>query len=77
MTTQEKKPFTKEDKREAWDFALGMMQVDGVKPDQEYLELVEKEINGEITLEEMELIILKKHDRTGRYNEAKLSTERE
>lgn len=61
------KILTKEEKREAWDFAIGMMQVDGVKPDAEYLELVEKEINGEITLDEMELIILKQYDETGRY----------
>lgn len=61
------KVFTKEDKRAAWDYAIGMMQVDGVKPAAEYLELVEKEINGEITLDEMELIILRKHDKTGRY----------
>lgn len=61
------KVVTKEDKRKAWNYAIGMMQVDGVKPDEEYLELVEKEINGEITLDEMELIILKKHDKTGRY----------
>lgn len=65
METQ--KVFTKEDKRAAWDYAIGMMQVDGVKPDAEYLALVEKEINGEITLDEMELIILKKYDQTGRY----------
>lgn len=61
------KVFTKEEKRAAWDYAIGMMQVDGVKPDDEYLELMEKEINGEITLDEMKLIILKKHDKTGRY----------
>lgn len=61
------KVFTKEDKRAAWDYAIGMMQVDGVKPDAEYLELVEKEINGEITLEEMKLIVLKQYDETGRY----------
>lgn len=64
---EEQKTFTKEDKREAWDFAIGMMQVDGVKPDEEYLELVEKEINGEITLDEMKQIILKQYDETGRY----------
>lgn len=58
---------TLEEKRDAWDFAIGMMQVDGVKPDKEYLELVEKEINGEITLEEMEHIVLKQYDETGRY----------
>ncbi len=67
MELQNKKEFTKEDKRRAWNFAIGMMQVDGVKPDQEYLDLVEKEINGEITLDEMKWIILKKHDKTGRY----------
>lgn len=61
------KVFTKEDKRAAWDYAIGMMQVDGVKPDAEYLELVEKEINGEITLDEMKLIVLKQYDETGRY----------
>ena len=61
------KELTKNEKREAWDFAIAMMQVGGVEPDQEYLDLVEKEINGEITLDEMELIILKKHDKTGRY----------
>ena len=61
------KELTKDEKREAWGFAIGMMQVGGVEPDQEYLDLVEKEINGEITLDEMELIILKKHDKTGRY----------
>ena len=67
MELQNKKEFTKEDKRRALNFAIGMMQVDGVKPDQEYLDLVEKEINGEITLDEMKWIILKKHDKTGRY----------
>ena len=63
----EQKAMSKEEKREAWDFAIGMMQVDGVKPDEEYLDLVEKEINGEITLEEMKRIILKQYDETGRY----------
>ncbi|MBD5403012.1 antitoxin VbhA family protein [bacterium] len=61
------KTLTKEEKRKSWNYAIGMMQVDGVKPDAEYLELVEKEINGEITLDEMELIILKQYDETGRY----------
>ena len=55
------------EKRKAWDFAIGMMQVGGVEPDQEYLDLVEKEINGEITLEEMKLMILKEYDETGKY----------
>lgn len=63
----EQETMTKEEKRKSWDYSIGLMQVDGVKPDAEYLELVEKEINGEITLDEMELIILKKHDKTGKY----------
>lgn len=67
MEVQKQKVFTKEDKRAAWDYAIGMMQIDGVKPDNEYLELVEKEINGEITLDEMKLIILRQYDETGRY----------
>lgn len=61
------KVFTKEDKRAAWDYAIGMMQVDGVKPDQEFLDLVEKEINGEITLDEIKLVLLKQYDETGKY----------
>ena len=70
MELQNTKEFTKEDKREAWNFAIGMAQVDGVKLDQEYLDLVEKEINGEITLDEMKLIILRQYDETGKYNSA-------
>lgn len=37
------------DKKEAWDFALGMIKVDGLEPTPEFLELVEKEIRGEIS----------------------------
>ena len=70
MELQNTKEFTKEDKRKSWNFAIGMAQVDGVKLDQEYLDLVEKEINGEITLDEMKLIILRQYDETGKYNSA-------
>ena len=70
MELQDTKEFTKEDKREAWNFVIGMAQVDGVKLNQEYLDLVEKEINGEITLDEIELILLKQYDETGKYNSA-------
>lgn len=54
-------------KEQAWDYAIGMMQVDGGKPTKEFLELVEKEKRGEITTEEMRMIILKKYDETGKY----------
>jgi len=32
------------DKQVAWDYALGLIQIDGLKPTSEFLELVEKEI---------------------------------
>lgn len=38
----------------AWDFALGMLKVDGLEPSKEFLELVEKEKRGEITDNEIE-----------------------
>lgn len=55
------------DKETAWNYAIGMMQVDGVKPAEEFLELVEKEKRGEITTEEMRMILLKKYDEMGKY----------
>lgn len=36
-------------KEKAWDYALGMIRVDGLEPSKEFLELVEKEKKGEIT----------------------------
>jgi len=34
---------------QAWNFAIGIVQIDGVKPSDEFMELVEKEKRGEIT----------------------------
>lgn len=36
-------------KDNAWDYALGIIKVDGLEPSPEFLELVEKEKRGEIT----------------------------
>ncbi len=36
-------------KEKAWDYALGMIRIDGLEPSKEFLELVEKEKRGEIT----------------------------
>lgn len=55
------------DNETAWNYAIGMMQVDGGKPTEEFLELVEKEKRGEITIDEMRKILLKKYDETGKY----------
>jgi hypothetical protein len=48
-------------KRDAWDYALGICKVDGSEPDAEFLELVEKEIRGEITNDEIHKILMEKH----------------
>lgn len=37
------------DKTKAWDYALGIIKVDGLEPSKEFLELAEKEKRGEIT----------------------------
>ncbi|MDL2248639.1 antitoxin VbhA family protein [Tyzzerella sp. OttesenSCG-928-J15] len=44
----EKQDFTKEEKHKAWNYAIGMSKIDGGEHSQEFLDLVEKEINGEI-----------------------------
>ena len=36
-------------KEKAWDYALGIIRVDGLEPSPEFLELVEKEKRGKIT----------------------------
>ena len=37
----------------AWDFAVGMIKVDGLEPSQEMKELIEREKRGEITMEQV------------------------
>lgn len=37
----------------AWDYALGMLKVDGLEPSQEMKELIEREKRGEITMEQV------------------------
>jgi len=53
---------SKEEKIKAWNFAININQLDGEWiPSKEYMELVEKEINGEITTEQIRKILIKKH----------------
>jgi hypothetical protein len=40
-------------KDEAWDYALGMIRVDGLEPTSDFLELVEREKRGEMTREDI------------------------
>jgi hypothetical protein len=46
-----------EQKDKAWKYALGMIRIDGLKPSPEFLELVEKEKKGEITTEEIGMVL--------------------
>lgn len=47
------KNTTKEERTRAWDYALGMIKVDGLTPSDDFLKLVEKEKNGDITIEDV------------------------
>lgn len=55
----------KQRRSERWEFALGLQKIDNFEPDEEYLKLIQKEINGEITLAEMSEIILEKYKKYG------------
>ena len=40
-------------RREAWDFAIGLNKIDRYTPSAEMLEMVEQEIRGDITTEQI------------------------
>lgn len=44
-----------------WDYALGMIKVDGLEPSLEFKELIEKESRGEMTTEDMRKVLDKKY----------------
>lgn len=46
---------------EAWNFAIGIVQIDGIKPSDEFLELVEREKRGEITSEDIRKYLYEKY----------------
>ncbi len=45
----------------AWDFAIGVVQIDGIKPSDDFLELVEKEKRGEITGDDIRRVLYQKY----------------
>lgn len=56
------KKVSKIEKRAAWEEAINLNQIDGEwKPSDEYMKLVEKEINGEINTKQMREILNKKY----------------
>lgn len=40
-------------KEEAWDYAIGMLKVDGLEPSEDMLEMIEREKRGEMTEEDL------------------------
>ena len=48
-------------KTQAWDYAIGMIKVDGLEPTREFMEYVEKEKRGEVTIEDMKNFLDKKY----------------
>jgi len=48
-----------------WDYALGLIKIDGLTPTDEYLELIEKEKRGEITTSEIKRALDAKYKMKG------------
>ena len=46
---------------QAWDYAIGMIKVDGFEPTKEFKEYIEKEKKGEITMEDAKRFLDKKY----------------
>lgn len=48
-------------KSEAWDYAIGMLKVDGLTPTKDFQEYIEKEKRGEITVDDIKKFLDKKY----------------
>ena len=56
-----KKNSSKTQNDQAWDYAIGIVQVEGIRPSDDFLELVEKEKRGELTNEDIRKVLVKKY----------------
>lgn len=55
---------SREEKIKTWNCAIGLNQIDGeYQPSKELIQLIEKEVNGEITTEEMVNIFIAKYNK--------------
>ena len=48
-------------KSEAWDYAIGMLKVDGLTPTKDFQEYIEKEKRDEITVDEIKKFLDNKY----------------
>ena len=46
---------------QAWDYAVGMIKVDGLEPTLEFKEYIEKEKRGEVTMADIKQYLDKKY----------------
>lgn len=46
---------------QAWDYAIGMIKVDGLEPTGDFKKYIEKERNGEATMEDAKRFLDKKY----------------
>lgn len=46
---------------QAWDYAIGMIKVDGLEPTKEFKEYIEKEKKGEVTMADAKKLLDKKY----------------
>jgi len=49
----------------AWDYAIGIVQVEGIKPSPDFLELAEKEKRGDLTNDDIRKVLVKKYTVSG------------
>lgn len=46
---------------QAWDYAIGMIKVDGLEPTEDFKRYIEKEKKGEVTMEDAKHFLDKKY----------------
>jgi hypothetical protein len=46
---------------EAWDYAIGMIKVDGLEPTAEFKEYIDKEIRGELSMADLKKYLDEKY----------------
>lgn len=57
----ERGKLSKMTNEQAWNFAIGLAQLDGIKVSDDFLELVEREKRGEITSGDIRLALIEKY----------------
>ena len=46
---------------QAWDYAVGLIKVDGLEPTKEFKEYIEKEKKGELSMQDLKTYLDKKY----------------